>query len=163
MNIKLMMTAALLALTAVTSQAHAAGVLGGSIASSRVNGGDFDGDDVGWKAFIGGYGEIFGIEGQYVNFGNLGGPNNPEAHAWVPALVVGVPVGSVNIYGKIGQAFYTIDRTALTPEFDDEDIFYGVGVRAGADNGLGFRVEYERFKLFDADVDLVSAGLEFRF
>jgi hypothetical protein len=164
MKIKFALGALALAASAFAAQANAAGAtIGGSIASSRVNGSNFEGDDVGWKAYAGGYGKIFGIEGGYVDFGDVGGVGDPGLTAWTPALVVGVPVGVVNIYGKIGEAFYTIEETFLRPEIKDEEMFYGVGVRAGGETGLGARVEYERFDIGDADVDLVSAGLEFRF
>lgn len=164
MNTKLALGALALAASAFTAQANAAGAtIGGSVASSRVNGSNFESDDVGWKAYAGGYGKIFGLEAGYIDFGEVGGVDDPKLTAWTPALVVGVPVGVVNIYGKVGEAFYHIDDTLLTPEVDDQEMFYGVGVRAGGDTGLGARVEYERFDIGNADVDLVSAGLEFRF
>ena len=165
---KPLICAALLAAGFASAQANAGVAIGGSAGASRVDGSNFDSDDLGWKAFVGGYGKIVGLEGQYVDFGALGGPANPQAHAWVPALVVGVPVGVVNIYGKVGEAFYTIEETALTQEHSDNKIMWGVGVRAGQETGLGVRLEYERYKLQDvvgndADVDLISAGVEFRF
>lgn len=163
MKTKYSLIAALVAGTFATAPVLAGPAVGGSIASSRVNGSNFESDDVGWKGFVGGYGEVFGLEAQYINFGDVGGVGNPSLTAWAPALVVGVPLGAAQIYGKVGQSFYTIDRTALTPEYEDDEVFYGIGVRAGSPTGLGFRVEYERFEILNADVDLVSAGLELRF
>lgn len=155
--------AVLLAGTFAAAPALAGPALGGSVASSRVNGSNFESDDVGWKAFAGGYGEVFGLEAQYIDFGEVGGVDNPSLTAWAPALVVGVPLGAAQVYGKVGEAFYTIDRTFLTPEIEDQELFYGVGIRAGSPTGIGFRIEYERFEIRNADVDLVSAGLELRF
>lgn len=172
MKTKLILSAVLLVTGMASFSSHAqvraGGAAGGSLGSSRVNSGDFDGDDLGWKAFIGGYGEVIGLEVGYVDFGNLGGGDGPEASAWTPALLVGIPLGVVQIYGKVGQAFYEVDRYSFgpfgsRPEVDGDETFYGVGVRAGPAAGLGFRVEYERFELERNDVDLISAGLELRF
>lgn len=166
MNLKPYLAAAAMAAGLVTSvQANAGVAIGGSIGASRVNGSDFDGNDTAFKGFVGGYSNIVGVEAQYIDFGDLGGIRNPSATAWAPALIVGVPVGVVSIYGKAGQAFYKIEHgnTLTGADIEDDKTFYGVGVRGGSETGLGFRVEYERFKLEDADVDLVSAGLEFRF
>ena len=138
--------------------------IGGSVGSARVNEGDFEGSDTGWKAFIGSYGALFGGEIAYVNFGELGGgPNPPEAKAWAPSLSLGVPLGLARIYGKLGVAFPEIEGAAVEDEFEQEEAFYGVGMRVGAPAGLGFRLEYERFDFGGNDVDLASAGLEFRF
>lgn len=165
MNLKPYLAAAVIAAGLGTSLQASAGIaVGGSIGASRVNGSDFDGNDTAFKGFIGGYAPIVGVEAQYIDFGDLGGIRNPSATAWAPALIVGVPVGVVSIYGKVGQAFYTIDNATITgQDIENDKTFYGVGVRGGAETGLGFRVEYERFEIENADVDLVSAGLEFRF
>lgn len=144
--------------------AHAAGmVLGGSAGSARVNGGDFDGSDTGWKAFVGGYGQYLGGEIAYVNFGRLGGDRGPEANAWAPAVTLGIPVGMASFYGKLGAAFADVEGSSVREEYKDETPFYGVGARFGDERGLGLRVEYERYELEREDVDQASLGLEFRF
>ena len=163
MKTQLSAIAVMLAATFASAPAQAGAAIGGSVASSRVNGSNFESDDVGWKAFVGGYSEVFGIEAQYIDFGDVGGVGNPSLTAWAPALVVGVPLGAVQVYGKIGEAFYTIDSSFFAPEIEDEELFYGIGLRGGSPTGIGFRVEYERFEIRNADVDLVSAGLELRF
>lgn len=148
------------ALLALPSQAGMA--LGGSVGSARVNGGDFEGSDTGWKVFIGGYSHILGGELNYVDFGDLGSAG-PGARAWAPAVVAGIPFGGNSVYGKFGVAFADVEGSSLRQEYSDEDPFYGVGARFGAANGLGLRLEYERYKLQREDLDQASIGLEFRF
>ena len=163
----LIVSAALI--TAVLPRAASAdGIsLGANIGAARVNGGDFDGSDTGWKAHIGSsLGAIFGGEIGYVDFGKLGG-DGPNARAWAPALTVGVPAGPTNIYAKRGVAFADIDRTPIRDEYRNNDPFFGVGLRINMTgnprgNGLGFRAEYERYRL-DHPIDMAQAGLELLF
>lgn len=138
--------------------------VGGSIGSARVNGGDFKGNDFGYKIFVGSsYEQIIGGEINYVDFGHLGGSNGPRAHAWAPAVTLGVPLGFANLYGKFGEAFADVAHTPIRDEYRAAKPFYGLGARFGQATGLGLRVEYERYRLFQENVDLASAGLEFRF
>lgn len=153
-------SAVLAATVSVSAQAGMA--LGGSAGSARVNGGDFDGSDTGWKVYAGGYGRFIGGEIGYVDFGQLGG-NGPDAHAWAPAITAGVPLGATTLYGKFGAAFADVEGSSIREEYSDEAPFYGVGARIGAANGLGLRLEYERYELDRDDVDQALVGLEFRF
>jgi OmpA-OmpF porin, OOP family len=142
----------------------AAGVtIGANVGSARVNEGDFEGSDTGWKAHIGSsYREIIGGEVGFVNFGKLGG-DGPDAQAWAPALTIGVPVGLANLYAKGGVAFAEVEGSSLREEYSSEDPFYGVGLRIGQQQGLAFRAEYERYEFEQEDVDMAQAGLELRF
>lgn len=161
--------AALMAAT-VPLGVQAAGLsAGANIGSARVNEGDFDGSDMSWKAYVGSsFREIFGGELAYVDFGDLGG-DGPRAKAWAPAVTAGLPIGQsgVRLYGKLGVAFAETEGTAVSEEFKNEDPFYGVGLSIGQQRGLGFRVEYERYRFEqqfgNVDLDLAQAGLEFRF
>jgi len=136
--------------------------LGANMGSARVNGGDFEGSDTGWKLHVGSSGQFFGGEIGYVNFGNLGG-RGPDAQAWTPAFTVGVPLGMARLYGKGGIAFADVEGNSLREEYKDEDPFFGVGMRFGIGPGLGFRLEYERYTFDSEDVDMAQAGLELNF
>jgi hypothetical protein len=147
----------------------AAGVtLGANIGSARVNEGDFEGDNTGWKVHAGSsFGEIIGGEIGYVDFGPYRlDPNSAEesdADALTGALTLGFPVGLASIYAKGGVAATELEGSSVREETKDTDPFYGVGLRIGMTPGLGFRAEYERYEFQNFDLDMAMAGLEFRF
>ena len=158
--------AAGLLLGALPLGANAGADLGGSIGSARVNNGDFQGSDTSYKLYLGSsYHEIIGGEVGYVNFGQLGG-NGPDAQAWNLAATIGIPYvfDFMTPYGKAGAAWEEVKGGTVSSEYKTEKPFYGVGLRFGSVRSpLGARVEYERYTFRDQRLDLVSAGLEFRF
>lgn len=155
--------AATLVVATVPMVAAAGVTLGANVGSARINQGDFEGDDTGWKIHAGGnvY-EVIGAEVGYVNFGKYG-VENSSANAFTPALTIGFPVGLVHLYGKGGIAFADVEGSSVREEYRNEDPFYGVGLRIGMDRGLGFRAEYERYQFDFADLDMAMAGLELTF
>ena len=155
--------AAVVAATLLPTVAAADVSLGANFGSARVNGGDFEGSDTGYKLHAGANGTLFGAEFGYVNFGQFGGNDGPDAQAWTPALTLGVPLGMARVYGKGGVAFFDVEGTAISEEYSDEDPFFGVGLRIGMTPGLGFRAEYERYQFDNEDVDMAQAGLELNF
>ena len=155
--------AAMVAATLLPTVAAADASLGANFGSARVNGGNFEGSDTGYKLHAGVNGALFGAEFGYVNFGQFGGSDGPDAQAWTPALTLGVPVGMARVYGKAGVAFFDVEGTAISEEYSDEDPFFGVGLRFGMTPGLGFRAEYERYQFDNEDVDMAQAGLELNF
>lgn len=155
--------AAVVAATLLPTVATADVSLGANFGSARVNGGNFEGSDTGYKLHAGVNGPLLGAEFGYVNFGQFGGRDGPDAQAWTPALTLGVPVGMARVYGKAGVAFFDVEGTAISEEYTDEDPFFGVGLRFGMTPGLGFRAEYERYQFDNEDVDMAQAGLELNF
>lgn len=153
-----------LLLCTLPAVASAGGVtIGGNLGSARVNQGDFEGSDTGWKVSIGSsYREIIGGELGFVNFGQLGG-HGPDAQAWAPAVSLGVPMGAARLYAKGGAAFAEVKGTSLREDSRNTDPFYGVGLSVAMAEHLGFRAEYERYTLEREKVDMAMAGLEFRF
>ena len=137
--------------------------LGANLGSARVNGGDFEGSDTGWKIHLGSsFMEFIGGEIGYVNFGKLGG-DGPKAYAWTPAVTVGVPLGLARVFAKGGVAFADVEGSSLREEYRNNDPFFGVGLRFGMSPGLGFRAEYERYTLDNDDIDMAQVGLELNF
>lgn len=169
MKSQLLTTLAAATLGVVTTATTAAPLaLGGSLGSARANEGDFEGSDTGYKAFIESHGAILGGEIQYIDFGEMNGrndfgPSSIEPAVWAPSVSVGVPLGGIRLQGKAGIAFPEVEGENIGDEYEDNEGFYGIGLRAGENMPLGFRVEYERFRFGSQDVDLASAGLEFHF
>lgn len=162
-NLMFLCGAALLS-AAVPFSASAAGLtLGANVGSARINSGDFEGDDTGWKAHIGSsFGEVIGAEVGYIDFGKFG-VEGTGANAWAPALTLGFPIGLAKLYGKGGVAFGDFEGSSVADESESTDPFWGAGLRIGMPRGLGFRAEYERYNFDVADVDVAMAGLEFNF
>jgi hypothetical protein len=139
--------------------------LGANLGSARMNAGDFEGDDTGWKVHAGlSFNEIVGAEVGYIDFGKYG-VENRGANAITPALTLGVPIGMLNLYAKGGWAFADIEGLSVEEEAEssNQDPFYGAGLRVGMNRGLGLRVEYERYQFDAADIDMAMAGLELSF
>ena len=153
-----LIAAALLPVTALAEV-----TLGANLGSARVNEGDFEGSDTGWKVHVGSsFQQFIGGEVGYVDFGNLGG-EGPKANAITPAITAGIPLGMARLYGKGGVAFIDAEGTAVSEEYKENDPFYGVGLRFGMTPGVGFRAEYERYRFDGEDIDMAQAGLEISF
>lgn len=154
-----LVAAALLA-TLAPAPADAGTSVGANVGSARADGGDFDGSDTSWKLHIGtDMTEFIGGEISYVEFDGFG----PEIHAWAPAITIGVPLGNARLYGKGGVAFADVEGQGLSDEYSDEEPFWGVGLRFGLLPGLGFRTEYERYRVGSTDFDMAQVGLELTF
>jgi hypothetical protein len=78
-------------------------------------------------------------------------------------VTVGVPLGLARVFGKFGVAFADVEGSALQDEYQNEDPFWGLGVRFGVAPGLGFRAEYERYTVGNDSLDMAEAGIELRF
>jgi len=163
---------------AMPVMAHAEGAIGGSVASARLNGSDFadlNGSTVGWKAFLGGYSQIFGGELQYIDFGHPGNRGS-RLHAYTADVTGGWHFGEFYPFAKVGAAFLDVkhedvrsevsgqgDAAVDNPDYRRTKIFWGVGARLPITHGFGLRAEYERFYLLGQHEDLLSGGAEFRF
>lgn len=165
------------------------GYIGASLGQSKINDvcdgivGTCDDKDTGWKIF-GGYqfNRYFAVEGGYVDFGkatatdvSLGTPISGDAEGW-GLFATGLATLPINeqfgVFAKAGLAYTKADVTAVVGGVsvsDDDsgtDLVYGVGAKFDFTKNFGMRVEFERFKdvgNFDSDVDLLSAGLVYKF
>lgn len=168
MRISTIAAAVILATMAGTAAAaEKGGYLGASYGRASFDHDDFDGSDDGYKIVAGGYAGIIGGEVGYVNFGNLGGDSDgPDADAWTLALTAGIPLGEIaRIYGKVGYAFAEVDGQSVTEEIDDDkdNLFYGAGLTFPIAQNFALKAEYERYEVGHGDLDMASAGVEFRF
>lgn len=130
----------------------------------------FDGDDTAYK-LIAGYnlGIIplidLAAEIEYVDFGK---PEDGGAELDVTALaafgVVGVNLGPIGLFGKVGVASWDADVSTDFGSGSDDgtDPAYGIGARFQIAS-FQIRAEYEYFDVDDADADLLSASLLYTF
>ena len=61
------------------------------------------------------------------------------------------------------EASDTTGGVPFSAKTDGTDISFGLGVNYNFTRNLGVRAEWERFKLDDADADLISVGIVWRF
>lgn len=192
MKIRKTLVAAALALSGAlaAAQASAQGFVGGSIgqsdiddeiASGLITSGTVDGKDTAWKIF-GGYmfNRHFGLEAAYVNLGEVtysgsffGSPvtgGKVEVTGFNISALGSYPVNEqFSVFGKIGlflwdaEASDTTGGVPFSATDDGVDLSFGIGVGYYFTRNLGVRAEWEFFETSNADANLISIGLLWRF
>ena len=142
-----------------------------------------DDDDNSWKAFVGWrMNPYFALELAYIDFGGpsdrfdasgSSGDFQVDLSGFAPYLIGTIPLGPVELFGKVGYYFYDIDLTAdfddpTFPDVDggasDEDLLYGFGVGMTLFERLNARLEYEKIDsdfVDDADALWLSGAWRF--
>jgi OOP family OmpA-OmpF porin len=119
-------------------------------------------DDTGWKVLAGyRFNRFVSLEGAYVDFGrqsdtfDVGGSSGDfTAHlsGFSPQLIGTIPMGPVELTGKVGVYFIDIDLDADIDNVDEldfdsntseENFMYGVGIGATFFERLNAKLEYE--------------------
>ena len=135
-----------------------------------------DTKDTGFKVYAGGrMNQWLGLEVGYTDFGRIRASGG-EVDAWaIPvSLVAGVPFGErFSAFGKVGGLYGRTDVSASLEELietGDKSGWgwtYGVGMAFAITPTIQLRADWDRHKLDFAggreDVDMLSAGLQFRF
>jgi OOP family OmpA-OmpF porin len=128
--------------------------------------------DTGWKIYGGHqFSPNLGVEGGYVDFGELtdAGPVTAEVWGLFISAIGTYPIGDeFGIFGKIGLAYTDVEVTDPLGSVSDNDVnlMIGVGAKFNFDRNFSVRVEWERFPEvggFEDDFDLLSAGLVYKF
>ncbi len=132
---------------------------------------ELDGSDTSVKVF-GGYmfNDYLGVEGAYIDFGNpddnIFGTNvEAEITGYTVQAIGSVPVGPVNLFGKVGMISYDADVTIQglgNADENGEELAYGVGAEFNI-GSFAIRGEYEIYDLDDVDVDMISIGAVVKF
>jgi len=131
-----------------------------------------DDSDTSWKAFVGWrMNPYFALDLAYIDFGRpsqrattasgSGGDFSAHLSGFAPSVYGTIPLGPVELFGKIGYYFYNVDAKVELdngPGFDssssDEDLLYGGGIGMTFFQHLNARLEYERIdssRVDDAD------------
>ena len=142
--------------------------------SDEIGGLDFEGEDIGYKAFARWMmNENLGIEGGYIDFGepdeNILGQNFAfDANGWTAYLVGSIPLGeSFDIFGKAGAVFWDADAIVDGVNVGNEDgtdLALGGGLRLNVSESLSFRTELDWYDVDDVDQAwMASVGFELRF
>jgi len=149
-----------------------------------VDGSDFDDDDTAPQVYAGiQFTPYLGVEAGYMDFGKARGDVlRMEADGYSLALTGRLPVTErVALYAKAGQFWWDSDvrvrNTGFGESFSGRDLTYGVGLSFAITPVLDFRLSYDRLDLdldrdeigplahgnFESDVDVLAAGLTFKF
>jgi len=138
-----------------------------------------DEDDTAFKVFGGFKLDLpfvldLGVEAGYVNFGEPEiqidttlGPQEIgiETTGFNVFGTAGFDLGPIDVFGKFGFVSYEIEAAAAgfgSATDDGTDPAYGIGASFGL-GSLEVRGEYEIYDFDDADIEMLSIGLVYRF
>lgn len=132
--------------------------------------------DTAWKVYAGGrFNRNFGLEFGYSDFGKVrASGGDTKAYAFNASLVAGVPIGDrFDIFAKGGGIYSRTDVNAAPDTLFDRGhksgwgTTYGVGATFAVTPRWDIRVDWDRYNMDfvggSRDVDLASAGVQFRF
>lgn len=126
-------------------------------------------DDNTWKLFAGfRLTKWLAIEAAYIDLGSPGdsfdasgsdGNYRIEMSGFAPALIGTIPIGPIEIFGKVGRYFYDVDtRIAFDSPGPDlvssnsrEDNMWGAGIAGVVLKRLELRAEYQKIEIDDAE------------
>lgn len=142
-----------------------------------------DDDDNAWKLFAGyRFNPYISLEAAYIDFGGpsdrfetggSSGDYSAELSGFAPYVIGTLPLGPVELFGKIGYYFYDVDLNVDLDDVggnvfhsskSDEDLLYGAGVGMTFFDHLHARLEYERIDsnvIDDADALWLSGAWRF--
>ena len=132
--------------------------------------------DTAWKVYAGGnFNRIMGLEFGYTDFGTVAAAGG-ETKAWAAnvSLTAGVPIGDrFAVFAKGGGVYGRTDVSADPSTLFDTGhksgwgTTYGVGATFAITPNWAIRADWDRYSLDfvggSRDVDMASAGLQFRF
>jgi len=179
----MLLLAVTLALAAASARAQDNGFyLGAGVSQAQIDDigddlglGGFDLDDTTWKV-IAGFRPLdrFAVEANYMDLGSesetfAGGDFDADARAVSGYLVGYLPFPFLDLYGKLGLAWWEAEARASSTfgsfDLDDDgtEFAWGLGVQARL-GSLAARLEYEQFDIDNTDgLELVTLGATWTF
>lgn len=133
----------------------------------------FKADDDAFRIFGGWrFNRLLSVEINYIDFGTARAGIDAlaikaETKALAPYVIGTLPIGPLELYGRVGMLFYDVDvRTSFDAQIDESgrDLAYGVGIGATVFNRLNVRGEYEWIDISEyrnANAFWVSASWRF--
>jgi len=126
-----------------------------------------DSDDNAWKLFLGyRFTRWLSVEAAYIDLGDpgdsfvaTGGDGNYRVgvSGFAPALIGTVPVGPIEIFGKVGRYYYDVDTRIdfdspgpdVSTSYSRDDTLWGAGI-SGVTR-VELRAEYQKIEIDNAD------------
>lgn len=135
-----------------------------------------------WQAFAGyRFGPYVSLEAAYVDFGNTSdefaatgsnGNYRVRMKGFEPSLLLTLPVGPVELYGKAGYLYYNVDTRinfdgsdpGIQSSHSRTDLVWGGGLQFVVLDHLALRAEYNRIEISEArNTDALWLGAAWRF
>lgn len=153
--------------------------LGANYGGFKSRGGDFEDEndyfqvDAGYR-----FTPFVGVELDYSNFGEYGGDlASAELDGWGASVIGYLPMTeAIDLYAKAGIFKSTVDVEVadFSDDFDDEQVFFGLGAEFYLTRRFSVIAEYNRYKVevddsnfpvdldsSDTDIDTVKVGAKF--
>jgi hypothetical protein len=142
--------------------------VGASWGAYSVDRSNLDENDDVLKALVGvQFSDWFGVEASIADFNRVNsGGDNFEGDGQGVAAVISMPVLTMSSFFVKGGQFWWDSKSSLggvLGSSDGNDPFWGVGFKLGFNEHLALRIEAERYKVFNADIDVASVGVDFQF
>jgi OOP family OmpA-OmpF porin len=155
------------ALVLYSPRAEASFYLGASATQTKlsIDESGINDEDLGWKAFAGyNFIKFFGMELTYYDMGKLsGGAETAELTAMSLAARGILPLGKhFELFAKVGYTGWSA-KIDFSPDLDEYDLTYGAGFAVILGSHFEIKAEYEVLDVSDAEIDLISLGLAWRF
>lgn len=165
---------AFVSLVALSAPAYADFYVGASYLSTNADFStavdDFSTDDAGWKAFAGfTFLKFVGLEFSYRDMGSFedsssSGSINADLTSYDGAVRGIIPIGFLELFGKVGYASISTEGGVSGISFDESDwkLFYGAGIGFNFGGHFGVRAEWETYDT-DEDLNTFSLGALIKF
>jgi outer membrane immunogenic protein len=155
----------------VPAHAETGFYVGGGVGQSSLEEESFDESDSAWKAFVGfklGFIPIVkaAVEAGYRDLGNpAAAGSSVEIRGYDYAALVGIGLGPVELFGRVGQMQYDLTASGAPTLADADGSATVLGVGAAFKLfGIGLRGEYEQIDVDELDnVSMISLSLVFGF
>jgi len=122
---------------------------------------DFSDGDNAMKVFGGwNFNRYFAVQADYVDFGESSGAVTPsvsgtsDVQGIAPSIVGTIPIGPVELFGRLGMMFYEVDLNLTGGRLVDEsgeDLVWGAGIGIDVLDRLNLRLEYEEIDIEQFD------------
>lgn len=140
-----------------------------------------DSDANAWKLFLGyRFTKWFSVEAAYIDLGDPGdsfdtsgsdGNYRVQLSGFAPSLIGTIPLGPVEIFGKVGRYYYDVDTRLdfdsgpdLNTSYSRDDTLWGVGISGVVLKRVELRAEYQNIEIDNADdSDAVWLSAAWRF
>jgi OOP family OmpA-OmpF porin len=122
---------------------------------------DFSDSDNAMKVFGGWrFNRFFALQADFVDFGDSSGFVSPsvrgtsDVQGLAPSVVGTLPIGPIELFGRVGRMFYEIDLNLTGGRIIDErgeDTVWRVGLGIDVLDRLNLRLEYEEIDISELD------------
>jgi OOP family OmpA-OmpF porin len=135
---------------------------------------DFSDGDNATKLFAGwNFNRFFAVQGDYVDFGESSGAvttsvrGTSDVQGFAPSIVGTLPIGPIELFGRVGMMFYELDLNLTGGRVVDEsgeDLVWSAGLGIDIKDKVNLRLEYEEIdieRLDEADALWLTAAWKF--